>query len=1035
MTSWDTPLLASLTAAGTEHRPGSLAGLAAAREQHQGQFWTPLTVSRWLAGLLQSDLEAWCADRRPGVIVDPCVGSGRLLTPWSITRHRVFGVDRDRRCIAALEHATAADDQATWIHGSWLDLDVCGTADLALINPPYSLHWDHPQVVPLPCCSHGRHGPASSTLSHCYLVHHACRWARVVAAIVTPKALATICDQGPALPLRAVYQVPAGTFRAEGTLVETVIAIFAHGAGPVMRCALDPQRLAAAADRLHDLQWSSDASAAAFTLVDRAIAGQPAVTAPVTHDPTVRLVRNGRWLRVRCACAITEVLVMNAIYGERLADLDAGCARPPRRHPGLVYDGEGRLDLERLMAQDRPLEAWESFCERLRAVGAQVRVDSALMPWLRRRLRRLARARTSYGQWVCDRPAGARCQATVQRHLRLGQGFAAPVLAPGTVLEVTRGPEGYSVGYAGRQYTVSAAVMTAQCQLNDHPPRWLSWRPAAIQSCPQAVADLARRARRLGLDRLLSWGYQWEDFLEIRAKHQAGIVAWEMGLGKARLALALCLMGGRHNLIVVEAHLIDEMLQEVMSCGLDAGLVQAIRAPADLAALRRINLISYARLRRPLVAGIPKHTYGRALRRRCHTVVCDEVHCIRHDDTAQARAVWALSPRRRYGLTGTPIANYPRDVLPLLIWVGGDATAGQPYGRHHPHCDAASWQHLWGSRTSAERFMDDFITMEWVTNEFAEDLQSGAKREVPRLRNPDRFRHLIAPFIKRRVAAEPEVACHVQIPVPTVITTVVPWDDAHLLHYLSVAEAFAAWYRSMHEDRGRKINLVALLARIAAVQAAVNCPDHPVGEHAQRWSYLPQTSKHRAVVDRCGALVAAGHRAIIFAQRPATVERLAALIRERSIECLTYHGGVPTGIRNRRLYSRFVHGSVPILVATMGACQTGLNLYQADRVLFYERAWDPKSEHQAAARVLRPQQRRPVIIERFHLEGSLDVYQDQLVRQKWAAAQAGLDAADQPTETFEHLDTLLGRYVDELARFHGVRRSDLTQILQQGAVA
>jgi hypothetical protein len=56
-----------------------------------------------------------------------------------------------------------------------------------------------------------------------------------------------------------------------------------------------------------------------------------------------------------------------------------------------------------------------------------------------------------------------------------------------------------------------------------------------------------------------------------------------MGTGKARLAIALCLLrGGKHNLITVEPHLVDEMEAELKSIPLDEDEWQIIRGPEAL---------------------------------------------------------------------------------------------------------------------------------------------------------------------------------------------------------------------------------------------------------------------------------------------------------------------------------------------------------------------------------------------------------------------------------------------------------------------
>jgi hypothetical protein len=133
---------------------------------------------------------------------------------------------------------------------------------------------------------------------------------------------------------------------------------------------------------------------------------------------------------------------------------------------------------------------------------------------------------------------------------------------------------------------------------------------------------------------------------------------------------------------------------------------------------------------------------------------------------------------------GSPIANYPRDVFGLIAFTGGDGTAAQPYGYRRGYLDCqwlATAQH---AQRGVDRFRDDFVVLEWVTWEFAESLQDGAKREVPKIGNLPLYRQMLAPHIKRRLVCEPDVARYIQIDPPAVEVVETDWDPSHLSLYL-----------------------------------------------------------------------------------------------------------------------------------------------------------------------------------------------------------------------------------------------------------
>jgi hypothetical protein len=63
-----------------------------------------------------------------------------------------------------------------------------------------------------------------------------------------------------------------------------------------------------------------------------------------------------------------------------------------------------------------------------------------------------------------------------------------------------------------------------------------------------------------------------------------------------------------------------------------------------------------------------------------------------------------------------------------------------------------------------------------------------------------------------------------------------------------------------------------------------------------------------------------------------------------------------------------------------------------------------------------------VLVERLHIEGSVDEYQAQMVAFKADCAKAGLDWAA-PTMSdvaFVHIDTILAKFVDNLAAIRGL---------------
>jgi hypothetical protein len=864
-------------------------------------------------------------------------------------------------------------------------------------------------------------------------VQQALAAADLVAAILPRSYADTLLADPWSWPrLVAAFHAPAWCFRDQGADVRVSVLFFAKdsrapGATVRVETLDDARTLAPDLDLSCRTTRHLQPRLRETGIVDEG----PTITRPVTGNTKVRLGHSGRKLTLGFACGLIEAKVRNAILGERLTPTGIDGHRYPK---GVKYTGQGALDIEVHLTQEDPLASINALCDLIRAAGAHLEVDPGLLRYVSKRTRRLRIERTPFRHTVLVKadmaygPTGTLVGQARTTHLVDPDTWGSPIIKAGAKVTFSTDDAGsYRYRVGGRDFGLAEeelnhrfAVVAGQAQ-----DRWETVHPGRLAAFPERAAALRRRGRALGLDGFLSWDYQFEDLLELSMTRGA-IAAWAVGLGKARLAAGLILLSGcTAGLICTEAYLIDELRTELARLPIPATDWQAIQCPRDLERLRRINVISYHRLRGPVHSSHPRRTYASRLRHRIGCLVADEGDLLRNKGTAQSAALRKVAAKRRFALSGTPLGNYPRDAFSVLAFTGGDATAAQVYGMHRWYLDRALRQSTQGCVPGVDRVREQFVTLEWVTNEFKDDLTTGAKREVPKLRNLSAYRAALAHHVKRRVAQEPEVARHFQVPIPERRVTTLDWDPAHLAHYLKVADDFRQWYLK-GQANSRERNLIALLARIQAVQIAAAIPQR----HSDQSPFVYDgglTSKQRYGVDRLARLVEGGHKVIAYAEWPELLEVIGRTLDRRGIEHVTIHGGKPIAERVRELNTRFRAGSAPVLLASLGVAQKGLNIPEADRVLFLTRSWTAKTEDQAEGRVLRPQQTRPVTTEFVHLRGSIDDYQGQMVAHKRDAINAGLDWGTPTLDDVEflHLDTLLGRFVADLAELMGCRTHEV----------
>lgn len=1042
--SWADSLLSIQSKGSVTEKAGSLAGLHEARQVHQSQFFTTLPLSRFCWRLVEPLMDVIVARENvkpTGYLIsllDNSVGSGRLLHWAKPDVHTLYGVDVDEGCIASLgQAAQEAGFECEFIHTGMENVRP-RFFDFALVNPPFSINLQSALLSPYDCTSYGRFGPNTSARSDAYALHQALDAAKWVVAIL-PSSLAEevwltakSADEHPFRRLVAMYDMPGGVFREENATVQVSVALF-----DVSEAKAAPTRI-----RVQDLDQPVEIPT--LTLAARrkpslvrldAEDDGPAITRPVTGDATVRVCHDGRWIKLKFQCGLTEAMVLNAIYQDRIA---AHRPHAEHRYPrGLHYLGQGVLDIQIHLAQADPMGSFWAFISALANAGGTPQVDAGLLGYLRRQIRVSARHRMPFRHTVlmpgAASAAGSGTEGTAKKdHLIDPTRWGSPVIKAGTVVSFTEIEHGrYQFEYKGKSFTLPYEDILARFELKqaETVSEWKEVYQGLAHAYPGLAAMWRRRIQELGIDTWLTRGYQIDDLVELAIK-RAGVVAWAMALGKARAALAIALLlGGKHALVVLKAALVDEMLIEVGKIGLDAALWQVIDTPEQVQALRRINIISVDRLKTSISNAHPRITYAKKLRRRVGTIIPDEAHFLGNIDTEQTSAVWQVSAKRRFALTGTPAGNYPRDCHALLAFAGGDGTAAQPYGYRRYYLDPVLRRSMAGASRGIDRVLDTFCDFVWVTREFEDELK-GAKREVPRIANLAEYRRMLAPWIKRRVAKEPEVASCVTIPEPTHIQHLIGFDSAHLLHYLVVSDDFSKWYLD-GLDEGKRNNLVTILARIKAVEIANNFPQHTKALKI----YSQLTHKQRFCIDKLSELVGAGRRPLMFTGYPGNAELIARHLAKRNIDSVVIHGGKTIKRRNAEFESKYRQGDVPVALVTYGSIGEGTNIPQCSDVLLADKSWSARKESQAIARALRGENEWDVQVHHAITEHSIDTYMQQVVSFKADSFNAGFDWGTPTTsgEEFLHMDVIFRRFCHELSELMGVHSYDLRSHLEQEA--
>ena len=440
-------------------------------------------------------------------------------------------------------------------------------------------------------------------------------------------------------------------------------------------------------------------------------------------------------------------------------------------------------------------------------------------------------------------------------------------------------------------------------------------------------------------------GLAWLQYL--RAQRLGGILADDMGLGKTAQALAHVLAekeAGRLTrpaLVVVPTSLLFNWQAEAarMAPGLRVLTLHGpdrARLYGQIAA-HDLVLTTYPLLWRDveMLAAQP-----------FHLLILDEAQMVKNAGSRSARALRKLQAPHLLCLTGTPLENHLGE-----LWAQFDFLMPGFLG------DARSFAQRW--RKPIE--------------ENGETLR--AQLLAQRVR----------PFILRR--RKQDVAT--ELPPRTEVIQRVQLQGKQRELYEAVRTTADKQVRRVLERQefdGAQITILDALLKLRQV-----CCDPRLVKGAKVHANT-ERAKLELLADLLPALVAEGRRVLVFSQFTEMLTLAAELLDTLALPYLTLTGQTPPRQRGAvvRRFQAQGDKSAPILLVSLKAGGTGLNLTAADTVVHLDPWWNPAVEEQATARAHRIGQDQPVFVYKLVVEGSIEERMLELQARKAALAQGVL---------------------------------------------
>ena len=148
---------------------------------------------------------------------------------------------------------------------------------------------------------------------------------------------------------------------------------------------------------------------------------------------------------------------------------------------------------------------------------------------------------------------------------------------------------------------------------------------------------------------------------------------------------------------------------------------------------------------------------------------------------------------------------------------------------------------------------------------------------------------------------------------------------------------------------------------------------------------ISQSQKLERLLEMTDEVISNGEKVLIFTQFTQMGNILLKILEFKyDFKILYFHGGIPEKKR-REIVDEFQledMESPPILILSLKAGGTGLNLTQGTTVIHFDRWWNPAVENQATDRAYRIGQKSAVNVYKFITNGTIEEKIDLLLLEK-----------------------------------------------------
>lgn len=333
--------------------------------------------------------------------------------------------------------------------------------------------------------------------------------------------------------------------------------------------------------------------------------------------------------------------------------------------------------------------------------------------------------------------------------------------------------------------------------------------------------------------------------------------------------------------------------------------------------------------------GVARSDVAKLQKEKWLALVIDEAQNIKNPGTAQTKAIKKIKAPIKIAMSGTPVENRLSEYWSIF--------------------DFSNKSYL----GTLSKFKDNF----------AKPIEVDRDQE-----QMDRFMKITSPFILRRLKSDKSIIKDLP-------------DKIEKDQYCDLTKEQAAIYQNVVDTTMKAIESLDGIKRrgmvLKLITSLKQICNHP-RQFLKKGSSDPSISgKAMLLIDLLQQILDNGEKTLIFTQYQEMGALIGKMIEEHfGIESAFLHGGVSRKNRDEMVENFQNNRSERILILSLKAGGTGLNLTAANNVIHYDLWWNPAVEAQATDRAYRIGQKKNVIVHRFITKGSFEEKINKLILDK-----------------------------------------------------